>query len=86
MTVPNFAQNSLKKTNVYPPFPLKMAEIVKAFFGTAPRYLKKQARFPDAEFNAESIDTNFKYQKLKTEKLVCPFSIALFHFETNVIK
>ena len=41
MTEPNFAQNSLKKTNVYPPFPLKMAEIVKAFFGTAPRYLKK---------------------------------------------
>ena len=28
----------------------------------------------------------FKFQKWKPRKLVCPFLIALFHFETNLIK
>ena len=41
---------------------------------------------PDAEYNAELIGTNFKSQKWKTKKLVCPFLIAHFHFETNLIK
>ena len=34
----------------------------------------------------ESIGTDVKSQKSKTKKLVCPFLIALFHFETNLIK
>ena len=41
---------------------------------------------PDAEFNAELIGTNFRSQKLKTKKLVCPFLVILFHFETNLIR
>ena len=40
----------------------------------------------DAKFNAKSIRTNFKYQKLKAKKLVYPFLVAVLHFETNLIK
>ena len=47
---------------------------------------KESDRFPDAEFNVEAIGTNFKSLKLKTKKLVCPFLIVRFHFETNLIK
>ena len=32
------------------------------------------------------MSTNFKSQKWKSKKLVCPFLIALFLFETNLIK
>ena len=39
-----------------------------------------------AEFNAESIGNNLQSQKWKRKKLVYPFLIALFHFETNLIK
>ena len=39
-----------------------------------------------AEFNAESIGNNLQSQKWKREKFVYPFLIALFHFETNLIK
>ena len=46
---------------------------------------KKQVESTEAEFNAETIGTDFKSQKLKTKKLVCPFLIALFYFETNLI-
>ena len=48
-------------------------------------FWKKWVRFPDSEFNAESICTNLKSQKWKNKKLVCPFLIALFHHETNLI-
>ena len=40
---------------------------------------------PDVEFNSEWIGTNLKSQKWKTKKLVCPFLLAPFHFETNLI-
>ena len=48
-----------------------------AFLGARPTFLKKKTvRFPDAEFNAESIGT--KSQKWKTQNLVFLFLIALF--------
>ena len=50
--------------------------------GTIPTLVK----LPDAEFNAESIGANFKSQKWKTKKAACPFPIALFNFETSLIK
>ena len=37
-------------------------------------------------FSAESTGTNSKSQKWKTKKFACPFLIALFYFETNLIK
>ena len=46
---------------------------------------KKKVRSPNAELNAKSNVTYFKSQKRKTRKLVCPFLIAPFHFETNLI-
>ena len=49
-------------------------------------FLKTIIKLPDAEFNAELIDTDFKSQKWKTKKFVCPFLIALFYFKTNLIK
>ena len=49
-------------------------------------FLKTQVKLPDAEFNVELIGTNFKSQKWKTKKLVCPFLIALFYFETTLTK
>ena len=42
--------------------------------------------WPEAEFKSESIGTSFKSQKWKTKKLVCPFLIVLFYFETNLIE
>ena len=50
--------------------------------GTIPTLVK----LPDAEFNAESIGANLKSQKWKTKKAACLFPIALFNFETNLIK
>ena len=50
------------------------------------RFWKKWVRWSDAEFIAELIGTYFKPKKWKSKKLVCPFLIALFHFETNLIK
>ena len=38
----------------------------------------------DAEFNVESIGTNFKSQKWKIKKLVCLFLIALFKFKISL--
>ena len=38
----------------------------------------------NAEFNAESIGTNFKSQIWKPKKLVSPFLITLFDFVTNI--
>ena len=49
-------------------------------------FLKTIIKLPDAEFNAELIDTDFKSQKWKTKTFVCPFLIALFYFKTNLIK
>ena len=49
-------------------------------------FFKTYVKLTDAEFNAESIGTSFKSQKWKIKKLVCSFLIALFHFETNLIK
>ena len=43
----------------------------------------KWVRFPGAEQNTVSIDINFKSQKWKSRKILFPFLIALFHFETN---
>ena len=55
-------------------------------FGFFSRYhayiFEDKVKLPDAEFNAESTDTHFQPQKWKRKKLVCPFLIALFHFET----
>ena len=56
------------------------------FLGTAPTFLPTWVRLPDAEFNAESICTKFKSQKLKSKQRVCLFLIALFPFEFNQIK
>ena len=49
-------------------------------------FWKTWVRFPDAEFDTESIYTDLRYQKLRGKKLVCPFLSALFYFETNLIK
>ena len=49
-------------------------------------FWKEWVSLPDAEFNAESIDINFKSQNWKRKNLVCPFLTTLFHFETNLIK
>ena len=46
---------------------------------------RKWSIVPDAKFNPEWIGTNIKSQKWKTKKLVCPFLLALFHFETHLI-
>ena len=46
-----------------------------AFFGTKPIFLKKSVRLPDAEFNAELIATNLKWQKAGTLFANCPFSL-----------
>ena len=51
-----------------------------------PTFWKKTVRLSDAEFNDESLGTNLKSQKLKTKKLVYPFLLVVFHFETNLIK
>ena len=40
----------------------------------------------EVEFNAKSSGTNFKSQKLKSKNLLFPLLIALFHFETYLIK
>ena len=47
---------------------------------------KKKVRSLQAEFNFETIGTNFKSQKLNAKKLVCLFLIALFNFEATLIK
>ena len=47
---------------------------------------KKKNLRNEVEFNAKSIDTNLKSQKSKSKILVFPFLIALFHFETYLIK
>ena len=56
-----------------------------SFTGTTLMFLKKTVRFSDIELNAELIGTNFKSQKWKTIKLVCPFLIPVCHFETSLI-
>ena len=48
--------------------------------------LRTSVNLADAEFNAESIGTIFESQKWKSKKLLCPFLIALFYFETKLIK
>ena len=55
-----------------------------AFPGTTPTFCKIYVRLNYAEFNAESIGTNLKSQKLKTKKLVLPFLLTVFHFEINL--
>ena len=55
------------------------------FWRPRPNLWKKMVMVPDAEFNPEWIGTNLKSQKWKTKKLVCPFLLAPFHFETNLI-
>ena len=55
------------------------------FSGTWSIILKKKVTFCNAEFNAESNGTNFKSQKPKTRKFVCPFLIAFFNSKTNLI-
>ena len=57
-----------------------------AFLGTMLTFLKKMSSLPNTEFNAESIGTSFTSQKWRSKKLVSTFLIALFHFETNLIK
>ena len=57
-----------------------------AFLVLRLHFWKNWVRLPDAEFNAESISTNFKFQNWERKKFECLFLIAFFHFETNLIK
>ena len=45
------------------------------------RFWKEWIKFPDAEFIAESTGTNFKSQKWKSKKLVCPFLIIALSWD-----
>ena len=40
-----------------------------AFLGFMPTFVKEMSQLPYTEFNAESIDTSFKFEKRKREKL-----------------
>ena len=56
-----------------------------AFLSTTPTFLEKWVWFPGAEFNSESIGTNFKFQNSQIKKLVWQFLFALFCFWPNLI-
>ena len=45
-----------------------------------PHFWKKRVRTFDEEINAELVGNNLSSPKWKTEKIICPFLVALFMF------